>query len=190
VIGAKGSEAVTIQEITAAADVGFGSFYNHFDSKQAILEAVIEEALERQGQLLDGLSAGIADPAERVALALKANLAATVADPEWGWLMVRLRESNPDPFIERLGRRGLRDIEAGVEAGRFRVDEPVSASVVIGAALFGVVRAVLDGRLQESAGVALAEYALRILGLSHEDAAAISLRTGAPLVAMRPLGRA
>ncbi|EUC21006.1 regulatory protein TetR, partial [Burkholderia sp. BT03] len=32
----KGMEGVAINEITEAADVGFGSFYNHFESKEAI----------------------------------------------------------------------------------------------------------------------------------------------------------
>src|SRR4030095_6692086 len=36
----KGVGATSIQEITEAADVGFGSFYNHFDSKETIPPAV------------------------------------------------------------------------------------------------------------------------------------------------------
>ena len=31
----RGMEGVAINEITEAADVGFGSFYNHFESKEA-----------------------------------------------------------------------------------------------------------------------------------------------------------
>jgi len=38
-MGEKGIGATTIQEITDTADVGFGSFYNHFESKQAIVQA-------------------------------------------------------------------------------------------------------------------------------------------------------
>ncbi|MBN8933022.1 MAG: helix-turn-helix transcriptional regulator, partial [Rhizobium pusense] len=34
VIGRQGVENVTIQEITDEADVGFGSFYNHFATKE------------------------------------------------------------------------------------------------------------------------------------------------------------
>src|SRR5690349_18112328 len=32
----KGMEGVAINEITETGDVGFGSFYNHFESKEAI----------------------------------------------------------------------------------------------------------------------------------------------------------
>ena len=38
----KGVGATSIQEITDAADVGFGSFYNHFDSKETIAAAVMD----------------------------------------------------------------------------------------------------------------------------------------------------
>ncbi len=38
----KGMEGGTINEITEAADVGFGSFYNHFESKEAIYAALLE----------------------------------------------------------------------------------------------------------------------------------------------------
>ena len=36
-----------IQEITQFADVGYGTFYNHFPSKDAVVDAVIESALLR-----------------------------------------------------------------------------------------------------------------------------------------------
>ncbi|MGB1581288.1 MAG: TetR/AcrR family transcriptional regulator, partial [Nevskiales bacterium] len=36
----RGKDGVAINEITEAADVGFGSFYNHFESKEAIHAAL------------------------------------------------------------------------------------------------------------------------------------------------------
>src|SRR5262245_62806903 len=47
VMARKGIGSTSIQEITDTADVGFGSFYNHFPSKEAIADAVMEDALER-----------------------------------------------------------------------------------------------------------------------------------------------
>ena len=40
-----GVDTTRINEITDEADVGFGSFYNHFDSKEAIVEAVLAETM-------------------------------------------------------------------------------------------------------------------------------------------------
>src|ERR1700757_5379050 len=57
-------DRASIQEITEAADVGFGSFYNHFDSKEQLFQAASEEGMERWGQMIDRASVGISDPAE------------------------------------------------------------------------------------------------------------------------------
>src|SRR5258708_40268211 len=64
VMARKGTDATAIQEITDAADVGFGSFYNHFPSKEAIIDAVIEDSLETFGDALDHIADTVSDPAE------------------------------------------------------------------------------------------------------------------------------
>src|SRR5689334_25333222 len=64
-------DRASIQEITEAADIGFGSFYNHFDSKGQLFRTASEEVLERWGQMIDRACAGIADPAEVFAVPLR-----------------------------------------------------------------------------------------------------------------------
>jgi AcrR family transcriptional regulator len=41
-----GIDGVTLKRITAAADVGVGSFYNLFDSKEAVVFEVVRQALD------------------------------------------------------------------------------------------------------------------------------------------------
>ena len=62
-------ERASIQEITEEADIGFGSFYNHFDSKEQLFQIASEEVLERWGQMIDPACAGLGDPAELFAVA-------------------------------------------------------------------------------------------------------------------------
>jgi AcrR family transcriptional regulator len=57
-------DRASIAEITEEADIGFGSFYNHFDGKEQLFATAAEEVLEWWGQLIDRASAGITDPAE------------------------------------------------------------------------------------------------------------------------------
>jgi AcrR family transcriptional regulator len=66
---------VSIQEITEAADVGFGSFYNHFGSKADLFDAALAEAMEELGQLLDDVTRDIDGPAQVFAPRI------TVTDP-------------------------------------------------------------------------------------------------------------
>jgi len=54
---AAGKLNVPVLEITQAADVGMGSFYNHFDSKEQLALAAFDYALERVRQrFADGLA--------------------------------------------------------------------------------------------------------------------------------------
>ena len=64
-------DRASIAEITEEADIGFGSFYNHFESKEQLFATVSEEVLERWGQLIDRASAGITGPAELYAVGMR-----------------------------------------------------------------------------------------------------------------------
>ena len=46
---AAGKLNVPVLEITQAADVGMGSFYNHFDSKEELFQAAVNEVLDELG---------------------------------------------------------------------------------------------------------------------------------------------
>ena len=44
-VAANGVSGLRVQDVTERADIALGSFYNYFDSKDALLEAVISETL-------------------------------------------------------------------------------------------------------------------------------------------------
>ncbi len=56
-----------VLEITQAADVGMGSFYNHFESKEELFEAAITDVLDVHAGLLDAYTKSFEDPAEAFA---------------------------------------------------------------------------------------------------------------------------
>jgi AcrR family transcriptional regulator len=171
----QGVDATRINEITERADVGFGSFYNHFADKDEIVEAVLRESTEAQGALVDALTGGLDDPAEVVAVAHRHFVRLARQDPTWGWLLVRLDVSHR-LMTDALGHRALRDLERGIEAGRFEVPDPALALNATGGALLGVMRAVLDGHLDERVDELHAEGILRMLGLAPDEAAEVSRR--------------
>jgi AcrR family transcriptional regulator len=78
---AAGKLNVPVLEITQAADVGMGSFYNHFDSKEELFEAAVADVLDNHGALLDQLTAEIEDPAEDIRLQLAVDRPALSAPP-------------------------------------------------------------------------------------------------------------
>src|SRR5262249_24455017 len=66
---ARGVEDTTIADIAERADIAIGSFYNHFSTKEELLDALIEQALSEQLRLLQRRQAELSDPAEKISVA-------------------------------------------------------------------------------------------------------------------------
>ncbi|MCV7169404.1 TetR/AcrR family transcriptional regulator [Mycobacterium manitobense] len=126
-----------VLEITQAADVGMGSFYNHFDSKEQLFEAAVTEVLDAHGALLDDYTASMNDPAETFAACFRLTGRLFRARPQESQVLL----ANGMSLLSSdrgLAPRALRDIRAGVAAGRFRVEDPELALAVAGGALLGL----------------------------------------------------
>ena len=121
-----------ILEITQAADVGMGSFYNHFETKEQLFEAAVEAVMDGWGQLLDDLTEDIEDPAEVFACSFRLTGRLQRREPE----LSRVFLNN---VLRLLGANGLaprarRDIKAAVDAGRFDVEDlDVAVTMTAGA---------------------------------------------------------
>ena len=177
---AQGAEATTIAEIAEEADIGVGSFYNHFRTKDEVLAALVEESLGEQLRLLQQRQEQVEDPAERVSIAHRHLVGAARADPDWGWLLVRMEVSHR--VIESVLRAAAaRDLEDGAAAGRFVIADPDVALHACGGALVGVIHSMLRGDLPGDPGVAHAEGVLRSFGVPIEEAAKIASRPLPPL---------
>src|SRR6185312_3890645 len=113
-------DRASIQEITDAADIGFGSFYNHFESKEQLFQTASQEVLERWGAMIDRACAGISDPAEIFAVSVRITGRLGWTHPELARFLVG---AGLDVLNQPVGLapRALRDIKAGQAAGRFTV---------------------------------------------------------------------
>ena len=132
-------ERASIQEITEAADIGFGSFYNHFESKDQLFETASSEVLERWGRMIDRASAGITDPAEVFSISLRLSARLSWTHPEVARFITGAGLDLFD-LPGGLAPRALRDIQAGQAAGQFSVaDAEVALSAVAGG-LIGLLR--------------------------------------------------
>jgi AcrR family transcriptional regulator len=187
----QGVDNTRINEITDEADVGFGSFYNYFDSKDAMVEAVLAEALSAQGAALGAATRDLDetreldDPAEVVAVAHRYFVRLARTDPDWAWLLVRLDVSH-NVLLNALGPFARRDLARGIRTGRFSVTNKATALFAAGGALLAVMRAVLDGQAPNEADRNHAEGILRLFGLSASDAAAVAARR---FPTLQPAGR-
>lgn len=67
----KGFHGTSISDIAKAAGISKGLAYNYFDSKDKILEAIFEEALNT-GNILENQLKNITDPYEKIAFIIQA----------------------------------------------------------------------------------------------------------------------
>lgn len=168
-------DRASIQEVTEAADVGFGSFYNHFESKEQLFQTASEEVLERWGQMIDRATVGITDPAELFAVGLRVSGRLGWTHPDIAGFLTGAGLDALD-MPRGLAPRALRDIQAGQAAGRFTVlDAEVALSAVAGG-LLGLLRlhGRDPGRIDEAAVDQLAEALLRLLGVPAPEAASLA----------------
>jgi AcrR family transcriptional regulator len=174
---AEGKVNVPVLEITQAADVGMGSFYNHFDSKEELFEAAVADVLDAHGAVLDRLTASIEDPAETFATSFRLTGRLFRQRPQESEILL----ANGPVLLssERgLAPRALRDIKAAAAAGRFRVDDPELALAVAGGALLGLGQLLREDPDRDGASAAdtVTENVLRLLGLSADEAHTICQR--------------
>lgn len=170
-------DRASIQEITEAADIGFGSFYNHFDSKDELFRIASEEMLDRWGQMIDQACAGIEDPAEVFAVSLRISGRLGWTHPDLARFVTGAGLDLLDAPIG-LAPRALRDIKHGQAAGRFTLTHPDIALAAVAGGLFGLLRARQHhpDQVDEATVDELAEAMLRMLGVPARDAKRLAAR--------------
>ena len=168
-------DRASIQEITEAADIGFGSFYNHFDSKDQLFATASEEVLERWGQMIDRASAGITDPAELFAVGLRVSGRLGWTHPDIAGFLTGAGLDALD-IPRGLAPRALRDIQAGQATGRFTVPDPEIALSAVAGGLLGLLRMRQrhPDRVNQTTVDQLAEAMLRLLGVPAPEAARLA----------------
>src|SRR5271166_3218504 len=171
---AAGKFNVPVLEITQVADVGMGSFYNHFDSKEELFQAAVNEVLDELGAILDKLTAEGDDPAEIFARSFR--LVGRVFRQRPNMSRVLLNTGVELISADRgLAPRALRDIEAATRAGRFSVDDPRLALAVAGGALMGLGQLLHDQPERDDAEAAdqVTRDVLIMFGAPADEAAEI-----------------
>lgn len=174
---AAGKLNVPVLEITQAADVGMGSFYNHFSSKDELFEAAVADVLDAHGALLDQLTAAVADPAETFACSFRLTGRLFRRRPQESQILL----ANGLDLVgsaRGLAPRALRDIKDAMSAGRFTIDDAELGLAVAGGALIGMGRLIRDQPERDDACTAdkVTEDVLRMFGLSAAEAAEICQR--------------
>jgi len=170
----RGHERISIQDITERADVGLGTFYNYFESKQAVFEAVLDEFRDQFNQRLNTIRQPVKDPATIMALTLKYCLQEAQDNDEWNRFLTWSGLPADVHRLEQDEEQCLQDIQRGLKAGRFKVDDVNFTQNLIMGMSRHVTREITGGRLGRGAIEHTVRYILRMLGLPDLVAKALA----------------
>jgi AcrR family transcriptional regulator len=168
---AEGRTNISIQELTEAADVGFGSFYNHFESKEQLFEVALAQALQSYVELRDAVVAGLDDPAEIFAVSFRMTGRLQRERPD---LVRVLLNTGPRALVHEAGLapRARKDIAAAQASGRFDLNDVDLAFMAAGGAMLGLLQ-LLESQPEADAGRMADEMTfavLRMFGMTKRDA--------------------
>jgi AcrR family transcriptional regulator len=169
VMSKKGIDAATMQEIAELADVGAGTVYSYFKSKDDLAVVVLERVMLNLAHRIEAVTNKFKDPAQVYAYGVRQVLEAATGDRRWKQLLHRA-EVIANAMYNRMGPFAIRDIELATQAGRFKVKDAKLTFKLASFAIIGASRAITQSIFSR---VAIDETVVRLLcmnGLSETEA--------------------
>jgi AcrR family transcriptional regulator len=169
-------DIVSIDDIVQAADVGRGSFYNHFTDKDEFEREIVAEARREMEAAIAAATASESDPALRTVLGFCVSIRFAHEHPARARLVVR-QFIRGGYMTSDLNEGVLSDVSAGILARRFTVaTAEIGVLTVLGLANAAMVRSMelpdLYGKITLAQQISVA--ILRALGMAGDDVATIA----------------
>ncbi len=180
VFATKSIEAASIQEIAAVAGVANGTFYNYFQTKEALVEASAVQIGVDFCERIDASIPHVTDGAERMSIGGRRYMVLAIEEPELARFMMSVAVFSPawaaqiEPYIRR-------DLMLGIKQKRFHVASIPAAMDLITGANYAGIGSVLAGRAGKSHVAAISASILRGLGMSPKEADEVARRPLPPL---------
>lgn len=169
IMAEKGIDAATMAEIAELADVGAGTAYNHFASKDELAMAVMEQVIHRLAIRVKIATEGFDDPAQVFAYGVRATMQIATTDSRWRWLL-RRSEVIADAMFRVLGPYAINDLERAVTAGRFRFEDAGLVYRMTTHAIVGFCLAACDGEMAPDAIGEAVILLLCMAGMGRKEA--------------------
>ncbi|MGB2949280.1 MAG: TetR/AcrR family transcriptional regulator [Rhodococcus sp. (in: high G+C Gram-positive bacteria)] len=139
---ASGNTNAPVLEITQAAGVSNGSFYNYFESKEELWQAAVDSSLESVGAYLDSLTVELHDPVEKFTQSFRLSGRLFRLEPQLSRVLLN-SEAAAVAAAGGLAPRSRRDIESAASDGRFDVEDADLALALVAGSLLSMGRLLL-----------------------------------------------
>ena len=182
---ARGVGAATVQEVAQVAGMTAATVYNHFASKEALVERVAVVLAQSLCRAIAESQALVADAAERGAIGQRRYVLLAAESPAWALLLLEVAAASP-ALLAHIEPYPLADLRLGVRQRRFRVASEAIGMDVLQGICTQAMRRVALGQAPARHDVAVAATVLRALGLEAAEAAQVARRTLPPLSVPAP----
>ena len=186
VVADRGSARATIDDFIAAAGLSRGTFYNHFQTREALLDALWAHLGHAPFVEIQRACAQIEDPALRLVTEARLVVQKSAENPTWGWLVLAA-SSEGETVNPELLSFPRPDLAIGQRAGRFTFDNLEVAGDLVVLGVRQAMRMALTGRASPNYAGAICVMLLRSLGISEEQARGL---VATPLPCLPNPGRA
>lgn len=176
-LGARGVAAATLQQIAQQAEVTTATVYNHFASKDELVQAVAVWLADGLCRRIGESYAHIPEGAERMAIGNKRYLWLAETSPAWAQLLLDVAAAAP-ALVDATRSYMLADLRLGLKQKAFKPVSEAAAADLIAGTITQAMRMLIAGAAPR--GHAQAVSATVLIGLGMERALALE-------VAARPL---
>ncbi|NMD09292.1 MAG: TetR/AcrR family transcriptional regulator [Phyllobacteriaceae bacterium] len=180
VMSKKGIDQATMQEIASLADVGAGTVYSYFKSKDELAIAVLERLMHDLALRIEAVTNTFSDPAQVYAFGVRTVIEAATGDNRWKQLLYR-SEVMADAMFRCMGPFAIRDLENATKAGRFMVADAQLTWRMATHSIVGVALAVTQGHLRADAQQETVVRLLCMTGIGETEAIDLANRKRPPL---------
>jgi AcrR family transcriptional regulator len=169
-LGVEDGRFTRVDEVMAKAAMARGTFYNYFDSREHLIEALAYEVSHYFNSALFDVIDRDGDPAMRAAMGVRHYLRNARNDAEWGWAVVNISMNSPKLFGEETFNEVSRAIVEGCSRGIFKLnDTDVGTDMLLGTTLTGLIK-ILQHNPPEAYEEEITFVILRALGVGSAKA--------------------
>jgi AcrR family transcriptional regulator len=165
----QGPDAPVIDDFIQAAGIARGTFYNHFQSVEALLQATSARTTRQVVETIEEALKGLPTPTQRLGVGLRLFFSHAQRQPVWCRFVAR---------VWSLGGLELptRDLEEGVRLGQFRVPGREAAQDLLLGTVRETLRRIGEGASPVGFGDQVVALVLRALQAPPAEVAAVLAR--------------
>lgn len=179
---ARGVAAATLQEVAHAAQMATGTVYNHFASKDDLIQGLAVWLADRLCRRIADSCTHIEEGSERMAIGNRRYLWLADVAPAWAALLLDVAAASP-ALLDAVRGYMLADLRLGIRQRIFKVTTEAAAADLVGGTIAQAMRMSIGGLAPKNHGSAVTTMILIGLGMSRTDASRVVRRPLPPLEA-------